>query len=565
MANYRVTIQIVGNTAKALSRMARDVGNVDKGITGVISKFGAWGKVIGTVASGLGGLARLSLKARGAFMFGGGRLLTFGANTLASAQMSEGIRLLQRRQQARIGFGPQHARAQRRADLLAISHGLNPADVVASMNVLTGLRIGKSKLNLGQAEHLTQAGGLIAQQAGLPFETVMVNLQQMLAQTGKVARDVRQLLTHAPIIGRYATQLMEERGIKGMTHVEYLNDKSVLFDVLQRYIDENPSIGAMRGQGIVRMAQTEFYSNLATNPKWLEVANKYSGMLKEIGSAAYELVTAFTDSTTINASIRAFIAMLKDIPGAIDKVAAKFDAWLGPIARFFGLDWDGYKEQGFIEAEREKAIKGHVSANLDQYRAYGLRELGKSKATDAEIIAAVVEGLRRESPDFSKFVTEHLYNPSATTIYEMGTSAVPSRSKTILQTTPLTLAEQKALYTGDYTFSSVVTSKTGGMLNKGAISQYIARPTEEAVPPPLTGADVQGATGLAGETIGGYARDRKALVINFNAPIVEWDSTINAEDPQDVVNTVSETIEGATSRAIQIALLGATGKMGTRF
>jgi hypothetical protein len=102
------------------------------------------------------------------------------------------------------------------------------------------------------------------------------------------------------------------------------------------------------------------------------------------------------------------------------------------------------------------------------------------------------------------------------------------------------------------------------VLNKGAISQYIARPAEET-PPLLTGADVQGATGLTGETIGGYARDRKALVINFNAPIVEWDSTINAEDPQDVVNTVSETIEGAASRAIQIALLGATGKMGTRF
>lgn len=560
MANYRVTIQIVGNTSKALSRMARDVGKVDKGITGVISKFGVWGKVIGTVASGLGNLARLSLKARGAFMFGGGRLLTFGANTLASAQMSEGIRLLRRRQQARIGFGPQYEKAQRRADLLAMSHGLNPADVVASMNVLTGLRVGKSKLNLGQAERLTQAGGLIAQQAGLPFETVMVNLQQMLAQTGKVARDVRQLLTHAPIIGRYATQLMEERGIKGMTHVEYLNDKSVLFDVLQRYIDENPSIGAMRGQGIVRMAQTEFYSNLAANPKWLEVANKYSGMLKEIGNAAYELVTAFTDSTTINASIRAFIALLKDIPGAVDKVAAKFDAWLGPLARFFGMDWGGYKERGFIEAEREKAIKGHVAANLSQYRAYGLRELGKSKATDAEIITAVVEGLRRESPDFSKFVTEIYRNPNRTVqgISESKGGYTPGAlisTKIPVDTLP---------FMGDYTFSSVVTSRRGGFFNKGAISQYIARPTE-ATPPPLTGVDVQGATGLTGETVGGYARDRKALVINFNAPIVEWDSTINAEDPQDVVNTVSETIEGATSRAIQIALLGATGKMGTRF
>ena len=68
-----------------------------------------------------------------------------------------------------------------------------------------------------------------------------------------------------------------------------------------------------------------------------------------------------------------------------------------------------------------------------------------------------------------------------------------------------------------------------------------------------------------GSDISGFGRDRKALTINFNAPIVDWDSNITTGDPQDVVNEVSETIEGAASRAIQIALLGASQKMTTRF
>lgn len=565
MPNYRITINIVGNASKSLNKMIRDLAGVNKGVTGVISKFGVWGRVIGQVATATTGLVKGMAKAQGLFMFGGGRMLQFGANVLGSAQMSEGIRLLQRRQQARLGFGPEYERAQRRADMLAVAHGLNPADVVASLNVLTGLKVGRSKLSLAQAARFTQAGGLIAQQAGLPFETVMVNIQQILAQSGKNARDIRQLITHAPILSRYASQHMEARGISGVSSYDYLNNKEVFTDVLQRYINENPSLLAMQGQGVVRMAQTEFYARLAENPKWLEVADKYSGMLKEIGEAAYDLVTAFTDSTTINASIRAFIALLKDIPGAIDNVAKWFDEKIGPIARFFGKDWGGYKEVGFIEAEREKAIKNYVSSNFAALTPYGLKRLGKTKASSAEIHTAIVEGLREGDPTFKRFVTETLYNPNMRAVFE-GAPSDSFSGKKKLMTMPVGLMEQKMLSKGDYIFSSVVTSRVSGTINRGAISQYIARPSDDTLPP-LTGADFKDGAGLTpgGTSVGGYGRDRKALVINFNAPIVEWDSTINTDDPNEVVQEVSASIESAASKAIQIALRGATGKMNQRW
>jgi hypothetical protein len=82
---------------------------------------------------------------------------------------------------------------------------------------------------------------------------------------------------------------------------------------------------------------------------------------------------------------------------------------------------------------------------------------------------------------------------------------------------------------------------------------------KEASAPQLAGLSAGG--GVTGDDIKGYNRDRRSLEIHFHDAIVEWNSTINTDNPEEVVQEVSSTIEDATSRAIQIAILGASQKM----
>lgn len=137
---------------------------------------------------------------------------------LQSEGFASGVRLISRRTQAQAGLGQGFERAQLNADALAASYGLDRSTSLSSINVLTGLGVGGSsdqKLSLGQATRLTKIGGLISQQVGVPFERVMTNIQQLLAQATPNIRDIRELLNQAPVLGKYAIKEMEERGVKG--------------------------------------------------------------------------------------------------------------------------------------------------------------------------------------------------------------------------------------------------------------------------------------------------------------------------------------------------------------
>lgn len=68
-----------------------------------------------------------------------------------------------------------------------------------------------------------------------------------------------------------------------------------------------------------------------------------------------------------------------------------------------------------------------------------------------------------------------------------------------------------------------------------------------------------------GKDLTGFNRDRRALEIHFHDKLVEWNSTIKTDDPQQVVNEVADTMDQLVAAAIQQALLGSTDKMATRF
>ena len=491
---------------------------------------------------------------------GGVQLLNKGAQILTSSQMGEGIRLLQRRQQARLGFGAGYAEAQERADLLAASYGLDPSNVIASMNVLAGMKVGGRKISTAQAERLTQVGGLIAQQSGMSFETVMINIQQMMSQAVPSMRDIRQLLTHAPILGRYALQEMEKKGITGMTAMEYLKaDKGGLMTVFERYLSENPAILSMRARGIVQRAQTGFYATLAENPSWLGVADRYSEVMSSLAEGVSKIVTALGNATSINTSINSFLELLNDAPTLIDTFASKLDSWLVTAGEELGVDLGGYKERAQVRTESEEQVRKYVTALLPSFRAFESLS-GIKNPSNEVLIRTIMSELSKAKGGISSFIAYEPFEKDLKyTVYGMGGSST-------LQTIPIEQQrsgfKRRYGYSPDFMFSSAIDSYVGGNIRNDAMIKFLSdRMARYRAATTLT----EGLTEQTGEAISGYGSDRKSLVINFNAPIVEWDSTINADDPQDVVNTVTETIEGAASRAIQIALLGATGTMSSRF
>jgi hypothetical protein len=495
---------------------------------------------------------------------GGFQLLNKGADILLSSQMGEGIRLLQRRQQARLGFKDDFAQAQERAYTLAASYGFDPSNVLASMNVLTGMRVGDKRLTAAHAERLTQVGGLIAQQSGMGFETVMINLQQIMAQAVPSMRDIRQLLTHAPILGRYALDEMAKRGITGMTAMEFMKaDKGALMTVLERYLSENPAILSMKARGMVQRSKTEFYATLAENPAWLTVAGKYTRVMKDMSTAFSSMLTALSDSQAIRTSINLFTNFLKESPSLINKYAGQLNNLLVRVFEAIGLPIGDFKENAQVQAAAEGFMAEDIRKNIKLFRPL-VKKLGLTKdATDEDVFRSVLEVV--ENVGWRKFARLLERDP----LVSSRTREIPLPFYTYRRTTPVveTLEEERArrakeLGNSAYMFGKEVQAYTGVVIDlKGLINEI--NNTKAPSTAPLTG--LVGGEGLTGEDISGFGRDRKSLTINFNAPIVEWDSTINADDPQEVVNTVSETIEGAATRAIQIALLGATGKMDTRF
>ena len=507
---------------------------------------------------------------------GGAQLLKKGADFLVSSQFGEGIRLAQRRQQARLGFGEDYEEAQRRADLLAASYGLNPSDVVASMNVLTGMKVNGRKISTAQAERLTQVGGLIAQHSGMSFDTVMINIQQMMSQAVPSMRDIRQLLTHAPILGRYALQEMKKRGIKGMTAMEYLKaDKAGLMAVFERYLSENPSLLAMRARGIVQQANTGFYAELTHVPEWLRLADRYSETMGVLAEAMKSLISAAVDSPALSTSLDALIEFLRSAPTLITALTSNLDSLLVSFGDFLPTSESGFIEAAQVRTAKRFALKSWVEKNYEaiapHYETLGLQK----NASRAEIIEAAYSKI------LSKGALDDFLTPKTFTNVYVDDYRLPMWQYTSEGKVEHWNAAAKGVMNHSFRVEggAMIQRETYAKRHKDFIPfgeevQSIAgvTPNTEAiwtaisfVPKGVERLGSLAGDSQQGEAISGYGADRKSLVINFNAPIVEWDSTINTDDPDDVVSAVSETIEGAATRAIQIALLGATGTMSSRF
>ena len=508
----------------------------------------------------------------------GPKLLQYGANVLTSSEMREGIRLLQRRQQARIGFGARYAAAQERADLLAASYGLDPSNTIAAMNVLAGLPIGTTgrRISMYDAERLTQAGGLISQQSGVPFERVMTNIQQMMSQVTPTIRDIREMLNAAPILSKYAMDEMERQGISGVTSMDWLKNQANIMTVLERFMAENPAIAAMQARGIVSRSRTQFYATLADNPDWLQVASRYENLMGSAAKGLSALLSAATGSESISMSINRLVTLFNEAPAIIDKFSEKLDKWVGKILKYAGVEFGTIEGEAQRKTEEELAMSKFVRSNLgtfrQRYQSLGLdysgttnqfanRVLRDLQSTGWDLTTDLLTKGEVDAMSYGQRLSYVRRNITRDPLIVSSMAMKGSWPDFMRGYQSSVIPNRANAYASDF----AVTGRAGFEISLARAMDAVGTLSRNNGGSTTLGLRGLNGTTPLGDDIGGYGRDRKALIINFNDAIVKWDSTIESSQPQDVVNEVADNIEGITSRAIQVALLGASQKMTTRF
>lgn len=505
---------------------------------------------------------------------------------LMSEGMAEGVRIIQRRNQARLGMGDEFLRAQESADLLASNYGLERSVALSTINVLTGLRVGTKgrTLNVSDATALTRVGGLVAQQSGAPFERVMTNFQQILAQDSPNLRDIRELLNQAPILKRYALDEIAKRG-EQIDANSWLKDKANFMDVLTRYDLENSSSLIMQARGMVSVATQDMWAKLAENPEWMKVASYSAELIRSIGDALSGLITSLSNDTGFRNSVSSLIELISYLTDNTDTITSTVSRLTTVVADFLGIDIGNSKERGREVDQSRRTIEQAVDKK--QQEVFEMwQKSGLPRSTDPALQKLEFEStFNRWRSDWS-FDREKLgkvttYGPLAN-----DTSLLPeydviapgvrvpkpgARAKNMALGTSIPSFFKNDGFTvfGDYNTAHPQDAFAASRLDPNYVLVWAQEEIERAKKntskiPDLRG-DVGTGLGDEGSSMSGFNRGMRSLTINFNDAIVKWDSQIVSDDPTQVVAEVRESIEQLTSQAIQKALLGATGKMSTGY
>lgn len=536
------------------------------------------------------------------FVIGG-----IGMKSLISMLQSEGfasgVRLISRRAQAQAGLGQGFERAQSNADALAASYGLDRSTSLSSINVLTGLGVGGSsdqKLSLGQATRLTKIGGLISQQAGVPFERVMTNIQQLLVQATPNIRDIRELLNQAPVLGKYALKEMEERGVKGTDVRTYLKDQGALLSTLARYEIDNVSNAGMRARGEIALAQQDFWAKIAGQDRvWNYVGTAGQNLIGAGGNAVASLLSTLTENKSFQTMVNRMVIALEGFSDSGVKLVDKLITFIERASEKLGLEvGDPYK--AMQRGERERYIRGLEGDSTVTKRLRMMADTsGYFKGLTPELREKEFEQLR--SMTINRMVRDtafrnsiqlrgELYGPSnpmpllgagmagdvvRTAIVGRGTMNMVNARNTydslstdttafwrLTSPTLLNDLRTKTAYSRNPDVSATMAGATVENISAATVRAF-----REVVGP--GSADFSKITGASGEPAGsdlsGFNKDRRNLEIHFHDAIVKWTSNISTDDPQEVVAEVKQNIDQIASEAIQKAMLAATGKMGTRW
>lgn len=552
--------------------------------------------IAGIVGSLLTSVGKIALKTVAAatvapIAIGGGGIM-LALRALQSESFAQGVRLIARRRQAQLGLGVDYERAQSSADFLAASYGLDRSGSLSSINVLSGLGVGGTgrKLTMGEATGLTKIGGLISQQAGVPFERVMTNIQQLLVQETPHIRDIRELLNQAPILGKYAIRDMETQGIKGVDVRTYLKDQANLLSVLKSYELDNASNAGMQARGRIALAQQDAWANVASNdPAWRYIGQAGANLIRSIGTGVNNLLTTLTNNQSFQVMVKN-VELFFDSLGTkgvtlVDKLISLIDG----LAAKYGID------MGNVTAARQavdtnNAIASAVGSPRIQEQLWALwNEMGagslykpgvsrrefdrwvqndlltnlQSDTTLTSLVKPVGELSAESTTGFLKKLAAEASPLGLSGLLDMSNKLARVQASDSL---PGAFGQGNAVFFTRWRNNQEPTSAYAGYQTpESAIVDRATAQLKELLSVGTLDPSHFRSGAAMGEELSGFNKDRRALTINFNSPIVQWENTMYTNDPVAVTDEVAENIELIASAAIQKALLGSTQKLGSRW
>lgn len=286
-----------------------------------VPALGAFGTVLGGVTTAIAAFKGLQWAKSGISLWAGNRLLN-------NPNISQGAGNIMHMGMASKALGPSYREVFENATDIAAQYGFSRTGVLGTISMLTGLNIGGRKLTAADASRIAAQAGKVAHVSSAPYERVAINMQQLLGQQTSSSRDLRELITAAPILATIAQRSMERKGInQGI--FDYLKDKQVLLEVLNEFdswVESNPFLTS---KGRVALYKENFYNSIAsTNPAiWQRIEAGMKAFYEALGERVPQLLDSLTRNINpedireaIGVATSALELILRFISGAVNLI-----------------------------------------------------------------------------------------------------------------------------------------------------------------------------------------------------------------------------------------------------
>ena len=519
------------NNVSSFSGLRYNMVNLGKVFTSLTGVVGKSIPAIGKFAQVAIGAAKILIGMHAWRLVSSGIPFLVGTKLLNSNNMAEAASNLMQMRMAEKGLGGNYQATLNRATQLAAEYGFSRVGMLNAMNMFTGLNVDGKKLTPEEASHLAEVVGKIAHVGGLSFDRVNRNIQQLLAMAVPNSRDLNELTTQAPYIGKLAMNMMEERGVQG-DYRDWLKNKSNLRSVLDEFNELVESHPVMKARGQIALAKENFWMRIADGllPYWDKIAQANEKLYSWLSDKIVNWISNI-DVNKVGAKLDQFILELDTFASAIQTIANT----IGSIAN--GISF-GQKQYGEFDPEtggvrmtwglstnKDAALFTTMANNIAKKKAYGrevsrIAEFAAKRAREAghgDIVQAAYDKLNS-----NEFIDAFV-----------GTSSYFNWR-----------------YTDD-------TKK----IRKPTLSKLGIKAISDLFP-----AGLRGITGTGGrstdpnaQTVSNLSQGSKSVFINFNKEIVDMDINIaSVENIEELGRKLEPKIEEVVVRGLTIALNNAT-------
>ena len=310
------------NNLSSLSGLRYNAVNLGKVFTSLGGAVGKAIPAIGALTQGAMMAGKIWVGVHGWRLASSGVPLYVGTKILNSNNLSEAGSNLMQMRMAEKGLGGNYQSTLNRATQLAAEYGFSRVGMLNAMNMFTGLNVDGKKLTAEDASYFAEVVGKIAHVGGLSFDRVNRNIQQLFAMAKSSSRDLNELTTQAPYIGKLATNMMAERGVTG-DYREWLKNKSNLRSVLDEFNKLVESHPVMKARGEIALAKENFWITIADrlSPYWDKIAKANEKLYSWLGDRIVSWVRNI-DPDTLGVKLNSFTEELNDFTTTLGKIAA---------------------------------------------------------------------------------------------------------------------------------------------------------------------------------------------------------------------------------------------------